>query len=677
MKRLWLVAIFLIPLLKIEAQRELEKDKVIEKIYEQLMETTDGEGDFTTLYDDLTFFVENPINLNNTTKEELEKLLFLSPVQIENLLYYIYSNGRMETIYELQLVESMDVFTIELLLPFVIVGNSEEIARYQFKDVLKNSKHKFLARFDGTFEKKRGYSTSTPEEQRYVGDPFYTSFKYRYQSKDWVSLGLTAEKDAGEQFWGKHNKGFDFYSGFLQINDLWKFKTIVAGDFRANFGQGLVLTNEFRSGKSTSAANITAQNSGLKKFSSTDEFNFFRGLGATARFKNIDVTAFYSFRKMDGDTAGGSFTSFKSDGLHRTLGDLEKKRKIARHVAGFNVTYRNPKFKIGLTGVGSWLNVQIQPELQPYNQFYFRGKNQFAMSVDYYFRLQKFRFCGETAINERGAVATLNSVNYSPVSILNLVLLQRYYSPKYDVFFANAFAENSKTNNENGVYFGLEVEPVRLWKISTYADVFRFPWVKFTASRPSVGYDAFLQVDYKPSRNVEMFARLRHRSKEADISGSENVMKAVDFVDKSSLRYQISYKIGNVGFKNIVEMNRAKTPETAANYGFLVLQDITYQLQKIDMAFSLRYEFFDAKNYDNRFYVYERDVPYTSSSPALYGTGCRYYINYKYGIIPGLVLYLRLAETIYTDNRETIGSGMEAIKGNVKTDFRVHLQYQF
>jgi hypothetical protein len=70
-------------------------------------------------------------------------------------------------------------------------------------------------------------------------------------------------------------------------------------------------------------------------------------------------------------------------------------------------------------------------------------------------------------------------------------------------------------------------------------------------------------------------------------------------------------------------------------------------------------------------------VPYVSSSPVLYGKGCRYYFNYKYGIIDGLAMYLRLAETIYTDDRETIGSGLETIQGHVKTDFRIHLQYQF
>lgn len=679
MKHYLFLLIFLSVWSTLFAQRELAKDRVIEKIYEQLMETTEGEGDFSTLYDDLSFFVENPINLNNTTKEELEKLRLLSDIQIENLLYYIYVNGKMETIYELQLIEAMDVFTIELLLPFIKIGAAGKSEHYQFKDILKYGKHKFLARFDGTFEQKQGYlqTGKDSETQQYIGDPFYTSLKYRFQSKDWVSLGLTAEKDAGEQFWGAYNKGYDFYSGFLQINDLWKFKTIVAGDFRANFGQGLVLYNEFRSGKSTSVVNVTAQSSGLKKFSSTDEFNFFRGIGATARFKGFDITAFYSYRKMDGDTTGGSFSSFKTDGLHRTIGEMERKRTIDRQVLGFNASYRHPKFKIGFTSVGSWLNIPLSLDIKPYNQFYFQGDKQFAASLDYYFQLQKFRFCGETAINEKGAIATLNSVFYSPVSILNLVILQRYFSPKYDAFFANAFSENSKTNNENGIYVGMEIEPFRLWKISAFADVFQFPWLQFGANQPSTGYETFLQIDYKPQRNIEMFGRFRHKSKEANISTMETKMAYIDNVEKTSFRYQIAYQVGKIGFKNIIEINGANNEGTLPTYGFLIVQDIIYQLNSIDMTFNLRYEFFDAQNYNNRFYVYERDVPYVSSSPVLYGKGCRYYFNYKYGIIDGLAMYLRLAETIYTDDRETIGSGLETIQGHVKTDFRIHLQYQF
>ena len=40
-----------------------------------------------------------------TTKQQLEQFPFLTDIQIENLLAYVYIHGQMQTIYELQLVE--------------------------------------------------------------------------------------------------------------------------------------------------------------------------------------------------------------------------------------------------------------------------------------------------------------------------------------------------------------------------------------------------------------------------------------------------------------------------------------------------------------------------------------------------------------------------------------------
>ena len=79
-------------------------NQIIADIYEQVSEEAETEIDFTNFYDDLMFLSDNPINLNKTNKEELEKLQFLSDSQIENILYYLYRNAPLITIYELQLI---------------------------------------------------------------------------------------------------------------------------------------------------------------------------------------------------------------------------------------------------------------------------------------------------------------------------------------------------------------------------------------------------------------------------------------------------------------------------------------------------------------------------------------------------------------------------------------------
>lgn len=71
--------------------------------------------------EELSRCLQEPVNLNTATREQLEQFPFLSDLQVENLLAYVYIHGQMQTVYELQLVEEMDKRTIELLLPFVCV----------------------------------------------------------------------------------------------------------------------------------------------------------------------------------------------------------------------------------------------------------------------------------------------------------------------------------------------------------------------------------------------------------------------------------------------------------------------------------------------------------------------------------------------------------------------------
>ena len=235
-------------------------EQIIADIYEQVSEEAETEIDFTSFYDDLIFLSDNPINLNKTNKEELEKLQFLSDSQIENILYYLYRNAPLNTIYELQLIEGLDMTDIMRMLPFVKLGEADaKQQKIKLNEVFKYGKNELYLRLDRGMETKEGYRFLPDEDQqataqnvgKYLGDPFYTNLKYRFQYRDRIQAGITAEKDAGEQFHGQYHKGYDFYSGYVELKNIKKFKTLVLGDFRANFGQGLVLRTDFSMGKSS------------------------------------------------------------------------------------------------------------------------------------------------------------------------------------------------------------------------------------------------------------------------------------------------------------------------------------------------------------------------------------------------------------------------------------------
>ena len=75
-------------------------------------------------------------------------------------------------------------------------------------------------------------------------------------------------------------------------------------------------------------------------------------------------------------------------------------------------------------------------------------------------------------------------------------------------------------------------------------------------------------------------------------------------------------------------------------------------------------------------YAYENDVQYSFSIPAYYYQGSRVYATVCYKVLKNLDAWIRVARTIY-DNRYTVGSGLDEIASNHKTELKLQLKYSF
>lgn len=164
---------------------------------------------------------------------------------------------------------------------------------------------------------------------------------------------MTGEKDAGEPFFALHNgKGYDYYSFYFLIKNLGRLKALALGNYRLSFGQGLVLSTDFRLGKTFSMSTAEYRTGGIRKHSSTDEYNYFRGAAATVGvLPYLDISAFYSHRSMDGVVEDGEITSIYKTGLHRTQKEADKMNAFALQVMGGNMTYEKNSLKMGVTGI--------------------------------------------------------------------------------------------------------------------------------------------------------------------------------------------------------------------------------------------------------------------------------------------------------------------------------------
>src|SRR4051794_11245847 len=171
----------------------------------------------------LEYFRKHPININATSAEELQQLKILTAPQLMSLVQYEKFAGKLIDIYELQAVPAFDRKTIMELLPYIRVGEALSL-RESLAARLKGDQS-ILIRMSRVVQQAKGYQQAAANH--YLGDPNHLLFQYRFQYKDLLYFGISADKDAGEQFFrGAQHNGFDFYSIHLFTRRLRLVKTL-------------------------------------------------------------------------------------------------------------------------------------------------------------------------------------------------------------------------------------------------------------------------------------------------------------------------------------------------------------------------------------------------------------------------------------------------------------------
>ena len=624
--------------------------------------------------EELSNRLQEPVNLNSATREQLEQFPFLSDIQIEHLLAYIYIHGQMETIYELQLVEELDRQTIQYLLPFVCIKAINNEPAFRWKTMLKDAgrygKNEVLTRLDIPFYKRKGY------EHTYLGPSVYNSVKYTFRYRDQLYAGGVAEKDAGEPFAALHNSyGYDYYSFYLLLQNCGRLKSLAVGNYRLSFGQGLVMSTDYLMGKTIYASSFNNRSTGIKRHSSTDEYNYFRGVATTvALTKRLSVSAFYSHRNMDGVVTDGEITSVYKTGLHRSRKEADKKNLLTSQLTGGNVSYQQNHIRLGITGVYYVFNRPYEPELTGYSKYNIHGNHFYNLGIDYAYRWRRCSFQGETAIGKQGW-ASLNRLQYSPVQDIQFMLIHRFYSYDYWAMYAHSFGEGSTVQNEQGYYVGLETTPFSHWRFFVSFDLFSFPWKKYRINKPSRGTDGLIQATFTPRTNLSMYLKYRYKQKERDLTGSKGTLTLPIF--HHQLRYRLNYSLNDVfSSRTTLDYNHFHSQDRAATKGYQVTQMISSQLPWTRLFADVQGSYFCTDDYDSRVYVSEKGLLYTFYTPSFQGRGFRCAVRLRYELNKHWLFITKFGETIYL-NRNEIGSGNDLIYGNKKADIQMQLRIKF
>ena len=611
---------------EMQVEEDLDRETVSEDLLERLDDDRGGK----------------PPNLNDLTYEVAVKKLYLTDYQYYQLQLYIEEHGPLYTIFELDVI---DGFTPEdrVRLAGMTVIEPPPRPRQSFRQLLKSSKNVLWVRYSQVLERQAGYDTT--RANHYEGSPAHVQFRYDYSVRQQFGFRIAGEKDAGEPFFrGEQKYGFDHYSGSVYVKNLKWLKCAVLGDYRLNFGQGLVLGSSMMSGKGGEVSTIRRFGEGVRPVATTNESELFRGVAVTLGNSH-----------WSGSLFAGDVTETNSNAF------------------GGAVSYRQARFSVGLHAVcfGDYADTSLSRDKW---QALFRPSRVNA-GLSYHAVWRKQLFFGEMAVNETGKVSMLHTALFTVNPVFRFATLVRYYTTGYEAPMGKAFRVASGDCGEFGTYLAGHLVLSRKIEADFFFDYYRLLWLSYQTDAPIQGVDGGMTLTCRLSRKSTLLMRYQWRSKPKNASG-DDYLRRLTGLNRHRIRLQWSNEpFPLLKLKTEVSAVFDRTDGAKWNKGILMYQDVVLNFRKPQLSLYLRVAYFDTDSYDERLYAYENDVYYAFTVGSYYYQGVRAYLMLRYKI-QHFSIWLRVSRTHYL-NRETISSGLTEIDKPYKTEVKVQGMYRF
>ena len=615
---------FLFALISVNAQNDSLNS--FESVLQTIFGETVGDEVNENIYDLIEQYKENPIDLNNSNKNELMKLPFIDIQQINDIIKYRNKHGKIYSFSEFKMLPNISKNTIVLLKYFTYL----ERLMVNDSSILKNITAKYRSRFSKTIQLSEGYKS-----MYYNGAPFrlYNRIKTDFQSK--IKFGFLVEKDPGEKSY------FDFYSGYFKLNNLIEGLSFIIGNYTYEFGQGLAMWSPYSFSKGSEATNsIIKKARGISEYTSVSEYRYLTGGSVQYSHKIFSFLTFYS-------SNNNTLFNYKQStfGLSTSLKPLKN----------FDISF----LYYARAEADNSKNYLNQPNMQKYS------------SLAYKFINRNILITGEFSLTNK-LVASINTFQLSFLGNLVLVASVRNYPTSYNSYYANGFGETNNTMNEFGLYFGIKWR-TKLGIINFYIDQYKFPESIHNIPLSSIGND--LSFSYKTNiiSNTVLFIRYFYESKEG--LEQENGENKILFHDTNKFRFEIAYNVNKkVNFKTRAEILRIQNHD-AMETGTLLFQDVKINFNN-NFVFWGRIIFFDTDSYNSRIYEFENDLVGVMNNQPLWGSGVKWYLLLKYRLFKNISFSAKFTE-LYKPKSTFLGSGHNLILGNIENKLSMQLDLSF
>ncbi|MDI6766645.1 MAG: hypothetical protein QME52_07470 [Bacteroidota bacterium] len=580
-------------------------------------------------------------------------------------LFFFFFNFILEAQFDSLMVE--DTVSIENRFEEIVEQNREDEDSPLLDFLLGdegNRKIEIRSRFIKRLESPVGIINGA-----YAGSAIKSYQRIKFRSGEHISGGLLMEKDAGER------RFTDFTTGNIAFSNIGPISKIILGDYYIESGQGVVLWRGYDIAKGANVILPThRKGSGIRQYFSSGENEYFRGAAAHLKLDKFSPMVFYSNTPRSAYLdSSGNITSFYTSGYFRTTSERNKQNNVSERLFGARWFYEITKTnRVGFTFYNTIFSRSLY--LQKGNRF---ADNSYSIySIDYNYSIASVTLFGEWARSNQ-VIGGNSGLLFHVSEGFKIITHIRSYPYRFISLHGLAFGE--RTFNEQGFYIGLQFQPLKYLKISTYSDVFYFPQPQ-NRLFPSHGKDIFTQMELKPNPRLNILARYRNKiSNEPQSQFNDfGFRSSVNGTErKQTIRLNVDYLITR-GVKIRGRIDKLYLNEDVSKKreeGIVVFQDLSFNPNNV-VSSNLRVAYFHSDSYQSGIYEYERDLDGVFTLPVLYGKGIRWYLLLKYKPFDALTISAKYSDHIRDDIKK-IGSGLDQLPTNQDNRIGVQLDIRF
>ena len=205
-------------------------------------------------------------------------------------------------------------------------------------------------------------------------------------------------------------------------------------------------------------------------------------------------------------------------------------------------------------------------------------------------------------------------LTYSPVVNTSLIVINRYYDKKYQSLYANGFGENSRIQNETGLFIGLETSLLSRIKLLCYGEFFYFPWYRYLVDKKkTIGMEGVFQASYSPLNSLDMLIKYSYKNKAKNYQDTEESKLVLPNI-RQRLHYQLTYSpLSVLRWKTVVEYVRSEVWKREASNGWALGSSVKVDIPRLSLRTSLSGVWFHTQDYASRVYMYEQGLLYAFS----------------------------------------------------------------